>query len=53
MASGDSIDTIEVVESSFMKNNSDDRTRIKYGDGDDEGRLIFYFQNIRLSLWRR
>lgn len=37
MASGDSIDTIEVVETSFMKNNMDMDSRIKYMDGDDEG----------------
>lgn len=46
MASGDSIDTIEVVETSFMKNNSDDHARIKYGDSEDEGNLIFHYKNI-------
>lgn len=46
MASGDSIDTIEVVEMSIMKNNSDDHTRLKIGDGDDEGNMMFLLKNI-------
>lgn len=39
MASGDSIDTIEVMDTSHLKNNTEDYSRIKYTDGEDEGNV--------------